>query len=280
MTWDELKEKFTPTVLLLVGVYLLAAAAAVYSFGPSRAESQRLQAELARQASTETALVNTIAQLPGLEAQKGALTNSVKAAAAQIPTQHDIPEVLRVISSAAEASSVTLERLSHLPVRRDGEGKTWVTLQLGAVGQGELLSFVNHIEKQLPTFQVTTFALGRIDKDALQLVLEGNLYLRNGETAWDVFWEPPEPELPFVSSFAHQSIGLPFAHIQSCSNGGIKVLGIVEAQGLCKALVETQGERQWVTAGDWVGEAYVSDVQPSHLRLSLGSAEVTLRMGE
>ena len=37
--------------------------------------------------------------------------------------------------------------------------------------------------------------------------------------------------------------------------------------------------RQWVKAGDRIGEAYVSDVQPSHLRLSLGTAEVTLEWG-
>jgi len=280
VTWEELKEKLTPGVLILLGIYVLAAAVALYGFGPSRAELRRLQAEVSRQSSAEAALVNTIAQLPGLEAQKNSMTSSVQTVAAQIPTQHDIPDVLRLITGVAEASGVTLERLDHLPTERDGEGKTWVTLQLGAVGQGELLGFVDQIQEFLPTFHIRTLAMGRVDKDTLQLLVEGNLYLRNGENAKNTFWELPEINEAPVSPFRHQAIGLPFAYVEGYSNGRIKVLGVVEVQGLCTALVETQGARQWVKAGDRIGEAYVSDVQPSHLRLSLGTAEVTLRMGE
>ena len=34
--------------------------------------------------------------------------------------------------------------------------------------------------------------MGRVDKDTLQLLVEGNLYLRNGENAKNTFWELPE----------------------------------------------------------------------------------------
>lgn len=73
--------------------------------------------------------------------------------------------------------------------------------------------------------------MGRVDKDTLQLLVEGNLYLRNGENAKNTFWELPEINEAPVSPFRHQAIGLPFAYVEGYSNGRIKVLGVVEVQG-------------------------------------------------
>jgi len=57
-------------------------------------------------------------------------------------------------------------------------------------------------------------------------------------------------------------------------------LGVIEREGQRTALITANGTRQWVSQGDWLGDAQVVEVEPKAVTLALGTTKLKLSMGE
>ncbi|HHT73830.1 MAG TPA: hypothetical protein GX008_08960 [Firmicutes bacterium] len=284
MSWEDLKEKLSLGIIICIALYLLAGVVVVGFFFPARDQVAKLQSELDQAKVQETMLNTTIAQLPNLEAQKGQLTGSIQVVAEQIPTQYDLPQVLEFLRATALRFDVDVEKLSHEPVSRDGNSQgPWVTVTMLLLGDEGLLSYIYEVQRLLPSFHVEGLTIARAGRTQFGAELEGKLYLR--DLGQDLFyaWQVPAPddELgPWVPAFSRDVVGWPAAVIQAMANGSVQLVGVVEREGQRIALVAADGQRQWLSQGDWLGDAQVVQVEPKAVTLALGTTKLKLQMGE
>jgi Tfp pilus assembly protein PilO len=285
VSWETVREKITPAVLVCIGLYTAAAVVAGAFLLPQKALVMRLEGELSQARLTESALSTTLIQLPALEAQQAQLSEAVMELAKQIPTQYDLPDVVEFLQNIAAHHGLIVERLDHSPVSRDqSSSRPWVTVRMVLKGQTELLSFIDHLQILLPTFHIRSLSLGRVDRTQLMLELDGQLNLRNSQWLFEPDWQEPDlnsnPTAPRMPVFSADALGWPAAVLSSISNGGVQVVGIIETDDTRSALVLWNGKRHWVRSGDWLDDAQVVAIDPKTVTLMLGTTELKLTMGE
>ncbi len=283
MSWEDLKEKLTPALLICLSFYILAGAVTAFMYLPARAQVAHLQDALGQARMTEMALSHTIAQLPSLEVQKAGLERALESFGEQIPSQYDLPRVLEYLESTAQHLGLGVERLEHQPVERSSEKPhPWVTVHMLLTGQAELLGYVDEVQRSLPSFHIRSLGLARANRDELVMEVEGKLYLTN--TGQAHAWQRPAPAVDSTAkwhpAFSGDVLGWSGAVIARIANGGLRLMGVIETEGQWSALVSADGRRHWVREGDFVGDVQVVQVEPKSVTLSLGTTRLTLKMGE
>lgn len=286
MNWDDLRARLTPAVIICIILFLLAAAVFGLRYLPAKERAAQLQKELEQAQDTEMMLTAAIAQLPGLEGQRAELTESIQRQSEKIPTQFDLPQVLEFLRATADRFGVAVDKLDHDPVVRDTKNQTLsVMVNMILRSESGLLSYIDEVQKLLPTFQVQMIELARVDRLQFTAQVRGQLFLREivGQDvyyAWKVPSYDAEGTDSWVPVFAKDVLGWPSAAIAGIVNGGIRVLGAIEREGQRTALITANGTRQWVSQGDWLGDAQVVEVEPKAVTLALGTTKLKLSMGE
>ena len=277
---SSVKDKLTWKTFLVIGFYLAALIIFLAVYRPTQGRIERLEFELEQAAKREEALTRLVEERSGLQAKLQESEATLELYSRQIPSQYDLGEVLAAIESIGGRYDEKVAVLDHTPVRPLPDSDAGViSLVLSLDGGEQLFSYLVHLQEVLPSLQITRLNLGYLGKERFAAEVGAALRVFVLEQAPTTSLSLPEVSQVEPAHLRAEAFGRPFALIGAFFENGVRVLGIVQAEGDTRALVTSGGVRSWIRVGERLGEALVTDISANTVSLDVDGVELKLAIG-
>lgn len=274
------KEKLSWPLLVSIALYLVAAILFVVMFWPSKRDTTKLQTQIDQLLRNEQNLLRIAEQKPSLEKKQTELEQRLHILARDIPSQYDLPEVLEVLTQLATFYGLSIDQLSHVPLKvMQGNSSGVIPLTLEVSGSQAVLSYLVQIQQTFPSLRLAEVALGYGGDKQFQAEIRADLQVLVVDHASYSHWELPK--VTRVESLASPvtGFGLPFEIVAKFLSKHVQVLGVVDGNGQTTALLSQNGTKRWVKVGDRLDEALVISIFPGGVVLDVDGVLLKLTMG-
>lgn len=277
---SRIKEKLSPLVLVFIALYLLAGFLFVAILAPVKSKTGRLHSEIQDLARNEQNIMRIVEQRPGLEGKQLRLEDALGKLEKDLPTQYDLPDVLSVLTELGQLYGLTIDELSHVPLKAlkgDVTGK--ISLSLTVLGSDAVYSFLQALPRTLPTLALKDVNLVYAGDGKFGLAVQGDLNIVVVSDAEKSTWQRPNIERGQALVASLQGFGLPFERIAKFLLKDVKVLGVIEGNGQSTALLFIAGEKLWVKVGEALDDAVVTRIEQGAVFLDVDGVLLKLTIG-
>ena len=275
-----IKHKLTWSLILVITLYLGAALVGVFVFWPNKKEVAALQTQVDRMLQDEQGLLRIVEQKSGLEKKKLEVEERLGLLAETVPTQYDLPAVLEALTQLGTYYGVSVNRLSHVPLKLASETSVGaIPLSLDVSGSEAILSYLLQMQQTFPSLKIEEVVLSYQGKGQYGMAIRSELQVFVVDHASLSRWESlsvsgvKSKEVPIIG------FSLPFEIVAKFLDNNVRVLGIVNGNGYSQALIAKEGKERWVKVGDRLDEANVSDISPDGVMLNVDGVLLKLTIG-
>ncbi|NMB20056.1 MAG: hypothetical protein GX979_04265 [Firmicutes bacterium] len=276
----RIREKLTWSVVVTALLYLAATVVLVAVLLPSRNQAKELRYRINDLARQEQELSFIVAQKARLESEVVESRIRLAALGEDIPSQYDLPRVQDALARLSEYYGLTLISSDHVPMQvKPGDSQGVIPLTLTLQGNGMLLSYVTHMQEQLPTLRLKEVIITYIGEGQFDLRLAADLHVLVLEQESLSNWVIPSLDQAHEVSLSARSFGLSFNRVAKFFDERVKVLGVIVTEAEGRVLLSKDGVRNWYRAGDGLDEAVVSRVVPNGVWLNVDGVQLKLEVG-
>lgn len=277
---NSIREKLTWQTVLIVALYVMAAAVFLGRFLPVKSQTAGLDTELRHLADTEQQLLRVVEHKSTYENRLQELEDNLRTLAQTVPSQYNFSYVLRAVEELSAEYGFTIHTLEHIPIRVSQDGRTGVfplTLELEV--DDRVPAYLSHLQRAFPSLSLDLVSLTYLGENRFGLVVDGELHVVMAAPGDEQTWQLPQVAEVEAAQLPVQAFGVAFERVGTFLNGGFRVLGIVETGSERTALVSHAGAKSWVRVGDQLGSAVIRGISPTTVVLDVDGVQLELTIG-